>query len=183
VRSIRRVPLGSQLEPLPWIIRGVAAGVEPALGSLMPLPRREVSSSRTVAGSGASARRCRSQRDQVGLHFQAVAEGLEMALSPWTVSAIDRAWVTKSVRGAPFLGHRHGTTGQASTLLMISQSKRRARIGDIVALNRDCADYLFGELARRHLPGSAARYSREVHGVGAPRWSLAARRGRFAGRR
>src|SRR4029077_9325712 len=95
---------------------------EPALGSLMPFPRRYVSSSR----SGCRNRRFCSSVQVAAirwLHFQHWLKVLEMALSALASSAMTRAWVTKSV---PWPPHSFGTAmvrkPSLDPFLMISQS-------------------------------------------------------------
>ena len=69
---------------------------EPAPGSLIPLPSRNVSSAR----KGARKRRFCSSVQVAAirwLHFQHWLKVLEIALSALASSAITSAWVTKSV--------------------------------------------------------------------------------------
>src|SRR6266542_1969173 len=96
---------------------------EPALGSLMPLPSRKVSSSR----NGWRKRRFCSSLQAAAirwLHFQHWLKVLDMALSPLASSAITSAWVTKSVPCPPHsLGTARVRKPSFEPFLMISQSK------------------------------------------------------------
>src|SRR5215470_15779341 len=96
---------------------------EPALGSLIPLPRRNVSSSR----NGLRKRPFCSSVQVAAirwLHFQHWLKVFEIALSALASSAITSAWVTKSV---PWPPHSFGTAivrkPSLEPFLMISQSK------------------------------------------------------------
>ena len=89
------------------------------------------------------------------LHFQHWLKVFEMALSALASSAITSAWVTKSV---PWPPHSFGTAmvrkPSLEPFLMMLPVEGLARIGDLVARERDRADLLLGELARLHLPGA-----------------------------
>src|SRR5712691_1948726 len=96
---------------------------EPALGSLMPLPSRNVSSSR----NGLRKRPFCSSVQVAAirwLHFQHWLKVFEIALSALASSAITSAWVTKSV---PWPPHSFGTAmvrkPSLEPFLMMSQSK------------------------------------------------------------
>src|SRR5262249_475890 len=96
---------------------------EPALGSLIPLPSRKVSSSR----NGLRNRRFCSSLQAAAirwLHFQHWLKVFEMALSALASSAMTSAWVTKSV---PWPPHSLGTAmvrkPSLEPFLMMSQSK------------------------------------------------------------
>src|SRR5215467_13636184 len=96
---------------------------EPALGSLMPLPSRKVSSSR----NGLRKRRFCSSLQAAAirwLHFQHWLKVLEIALSPLASSAITSACVTKS---RPCPPHSFGTASvrnpSLEPFLKSSQSK------------------------------------------------------------
>ena len=93
------------------------------------------------------------------------------------------AWVTKSV---PWPPHSFGTAivrkPSFEPFLMISQSKVSRGSADLVALERDRADFLLRELARRHLPGALLVAQREIHEL-VPFPSFRCERGGAAGRR
>src|SRR6266404_2667979 len=95
---------------------------EPALGSLIPLPSRNVSSSR----NGLRNRRFCSSLQATAirwLHFQHWLKVLEMALSALASSAITSACVTKSVPCPPHsLGTAMVRKPSLEPFLMISQS-------------------------------------------------------------
>src|SRR5262245_65978878 len=95
---------------------------EPALGSLMPLPSRNVSSSR----NGLRKRRFCSSLQAAAmrwLHFQHWLKVLEMALAPLASSAITSVCVTKSVPCPPHsLGTAMVRKPSLEPFLMISQS-------------------------------------------------------------
>src|SRR5262245_10415848 len=65
---------------------------------------------------------------------------------------------------APFLGHGQGAKAELGAFFDDLPVERLTRIGDFVALERERADFLFGELARRHLPGALFVAERKIHG-------------------
>src|SRR5882672_3332125 len=96
---------------------------EPAFGSLMPLPSRNVSSARKGLRNRSF---CSSVHTAAirWLHFQHWLKVLEMALSAFASSAITSACVTKSVPCPPhFLGTAMVRKPSLEPFLMISQSK------------------------------------------------------------
>ena len=137
---------------------------EPALGSVMPLPSTKVSSA-TKAGR----KRCFCSSVQAAeirwLHFQFWLNALEIALSALASSVITSACVTKSV---PWPPHSFGTAmvrkPSLEPFLMMSQSQVSRAVANGVARERERADFLVGEFARRHLPGALFVAQGEVHG-------------------
>ena len=93
-------------------------------------------------------------RDQVA-PFPVLAEGLGDRAVALASSAITSACVTKSV---PWPPHSFGTASvrkpSFEPFLMMSQSQVSRGSAICVALERDRADLLVGELARLHLPGA-----------------------------
>ncbi len=65
---------------------------------------------------------------------------------------------------APFLRHRHGAEAELGALLDDVPVPGLARGGNGVARERERADLLVGEFARRHLPGALFVAQGEVHG-------------------
>ena len=116
------------------------------------------------AGSAPSARRCRLAEIR-WLHFQFWLKALEIALSALASSVITSACVTKSV---PWPPHSFGTARvrkpSLEPFLMMSQSQVSRAVVDRVARERERADLLVGEFARRHLPGALFVAQRKVHG-------------------
>ena len=99
------------------------------------------------------------RRDQMA-PLPVLAEGLRDRAVAAASSVITSAWVTKSVPWPPYsLRHRHGAEAELRALLDDVPVEGLARIGNRVARERDRADLLLGELARRHLPVRAARCS------------------------
>src|SRR4029450_5428183 len=64
---------------------------------------------------------------------------------------------------APFLGNGQGAKAELGALLDDLPVEGLARIVDLVALERDRADFLFREFARRHLPGALFVAQGKIH--------------------
>ncbi len=137
---------------------------EPALGSVMPLPSRYVSSARNglrkrlllLVGAGGG--------DQVA-PLPALAEGLgDRAVALGEFRHHQRLRHEVDAVPAPFLGHRRGAKAELRALLDDLPVEGFARIVDLVALERNRTYLFLGELARLHLPGALFVAQREVHG-------------------
>src|SRR5262249_28505996 len=121
------------------------------------------------------------RRDQVA-PLPALAEGLrDGAVGLGEFRHDQRLGHEIGALAAPFLGNGHGAKAELGAFLDDLPVERLARIGDLVALERDRADFLFREFARRHLPGALLVAQGKVHGI-SPRFiRLRARRRSLAG--
>ena len=87
-----------------------------------------------------------------------------MALSARASSAITSAWVTKSVPSPPYsFGTAMVRNPSFEPFLTMLPVEGFVRGRNFVARERDRADFLVGELARRHLPVALLVAQCEVH--------------------
>src|SRR5204863_8510348 len=94
----------------------------------------------------------------------ALAEGLrDRAVALRELGHYQRLRDEIGALAAPFLRHRHGAKAESRALLDDLPVEGLARVFDLVAFERDRADFLLRELARRHLPRALLVGERKVH--------------------
>ena len=138
---------------------------EPALGSVMPLPSRKVSSATKGLQEARLLLLGAGRRDQMA-PFPVLAERLgDRAVGLGQLGHHQRLRHEIGAVAAPLLRHRQSAEAELGALLDDVPVEGSVRGRDGVAFERDRTDLLLGEFARRHLPGALFVAQIEVHGT------------------